>query len=172
MVAVYLRGAWIGAAPLRYSRGMKLALAFATVVLAVACGGSSKSAPPALGTSSSGKKLPFDPEQVRASVAATPGNSACSAEEGQTFGDVMSYQSSLLGDGGDPSRVDTSFTCTASGSGDGTYDCTWSVFAKPSGTPDPDDPCGGECCSGFQVMIPVAADGTFDASAINCIAPG
>ena len=53
-----------------------------------------------------------------------------------------------------------------------TYECTWSVFSKPSGAPDPDDPCGGECCSGFQIMIPVAADGSFDATAITCVAPG
>lgn len=171
MVVVYRRGARI-AAGLRYHRRMKLALAFATVALAAAaCGGSSKSAPPTLGTSSSGKKLPFDPEQVRAAVAATPGNSACATEENQTFEDVLSYQGSLLANG-DPSSVEVKYACLAAAAGDGTYECTWSVFAKPSGTPDPDDPCGGECCSGFQIMIPVAADGSFDATAITCVAPG
>ena len=149
---------------------MKLPLVLATVAFAAACGGSSKPAP-ALGTSSSAKQLPFDPEQVRAAVAATPGTSACATEENQTFEDVLSYQGSLLANG-DPSSVEVTFSCVAAAAGDGTYDCTWSVFAKPSGAPDPDDPCGGECCSGFQIMIPVAADGTFDASAINCVAPG
>jgi hypothetical protein len=170
VVVVYRRGARI-AAGLRYHRRMKLALAFATVALAAACGGSSKSAPPTLGTSSSGKKLPFDPEQVRAAVAAGPGTDACSAEVGQTFEALFEYQRGLLASG-DPASVEVSFSCLAAAAGDGTYECTWSVFSKPSGAPDPDDPCGGECCSGFQIMIPVAADGSFDATAITCVAPG
>lgn len=135
-----------------------------------ACGGKSKGADAPAGGSSAAaptSNLPFDPEAVRLTLASAAGNDACGVEDGETFGNILKRQGDALGD-----DADVSFECRAGGADDGTYDCTWSVFAKPPAAPDPDDPCGGECCSGYQIMITVNADGTFDPASANCIAPG
>ena len=55
---------------------------------------------------------------------------------------------------------------------DGRRECTWGVFNKPPAAPDPDDPCGGECCSGYQVIFQVDAAGTIDPASVICNAPG
>ncbi|MBK9035487.1 MAG: hypothetical protein IPL61_30225 [Myxococcales bacterium] len=137
-----------------------------------ACGGKSKGADaPVGGTGGAAPEsdLPFDPEAVRQQLATSAGNEACGVEGGETFGGILKRQGDALGTA---DETDISFECQPSGADDGTYGCTWSVFSKPPAAPDPDDPCGGECCSGYQIMITVNADGTFDPASANCVAPG
>jgi hypothetical protein len=75
------------------------------------------------------------------------------------------------GDGGNP--VEESFMCRAQG--DGSWECQWSVFSKPSPTAaaDPCDPCAGEGGgSGYIIIATVSNDGAIAPDKIYCNAPG
>jgi hypothetical protein len=50
--------------------------------------------------------------------------------------------------------------------------CTWTVAGKPPATVDPDDPCGGECCSSFSVQVEVDASGAARLASAACLAAG
>ena len=156
--------------PAMNQRSMIVSTALTVVALA-GCGGkgTKTTAPTNGGGDTSGSGLPFDPAAVQAALASAPGNAACGVEGSETFGDIHKRQGDALGTA---DQVDVSFACVASGADDGTFDCTWSVFSKPPAAPAADDPCGGECCSGFQIMLNVRADGTFAADTATCVAPG
>ena len=66
--------------------------------------------------------------------------------------------------------TDTTFDCQPPM--DGLRECTWGVYNKPPSEPDPDDPCGGECCSGYQIIFKVDAAGAIDPASVFCVAPG
>lgn len=136
-------------------------------VLAAACGGKAKPATEAPG---GGGSAGPDQAALKAELAALPQNDACKTDDGGTLADLMTYQRGLLaGEAGDP--TDETFECRPQ-SVDPGWECTWSVMSKPSGTPSPDDPCGGECCSGFQVIVAVTEAGTLVPDSIVCVAPG
>lgn len=134
---------------------------------AAACGGKAK--PADTGPGGGGDGGP-DRAALQAKLAAMPQNDACSGDGGGTLADLYAQQkAALVGD--DNSPVDESFDCRADDAGTGGWQCTWSVFSKPTGAAS-DDPCGGECCSGYQIMVNVDASGALLADTISCIAPG
>jgi len=149
------------------------ALVFASLAVLAACGGKSKGgAAPAPGPASAGDDpaTPFDDGAVRAALAATPGVSNCGVEPSTTMGAHFAAQrDGLVGGGDTATAVDERFGCKAAD--DGSWDCEWSVFTKPS-APDPEDPCAEGGGSGYIIMVKVGADGTLMADQINCNAPG
>jgi len=136
---------------------------FASIALA-ACGGKSSGpkAPAAPVT-------PFERDAVRKALADTPQSAAPACGDpdnvSDSLGDLFSRQGEVL------APFDETFDCVPD-LGDATmWECTWSEFARPSGPPSPDDPCGGGS-SGYQIIVKVHADGVLDTTSITCVAPG
>ena len=154
-----------------------IVFAFVSIAAAAACGGKSPSAasgPAGGGTSAAAgddAATPFDDGAVKAALAAMPGNDACGTEASTTMGAHFAAQREGLVTGGDGGNaVDESFRCQPTE--DGVWECQWSVFARPSGTVDPDDPCGEGGTSGYIIIAMVGADGALAADKIYCNAPG
>ena len=139
--------------PALLALGVGLALA--------ACGGRSTGATGPKG------KVPFDPEAVKAVMAATPVDKtqSCGIEGAATVGDAMRLQKAVMdGDGG----ALESFTCQPLA--EGQWQCTWEVVEKTT-IANPDDPCAGGG-SAFQAIGQVNADGVPMPGQLACIAPG
>jgi hypothetical protein len=161
------------------------------VTLAAACGGKSQGpAGPSGPSEGDDAATPFNDGSVKAALGATPGVTDCGVAASTTMGAHIAAQKALLkGDGG---VVQESFMCRAKGGGK--WVCSWSVTAV-SGTPAPDDPCGGgdanlcgsdaNPCSGevpnpcggdggtgFEVTFGVTDSGSIVPGSISCNAPG
>ncbi len=136
--------------------------AVAAALLATACGGKSSAKPKAPGTGDATAPL-IDQDAVKAALANTPQSSVpqCGdpAHVSTTLGELLKAQGDALA----PSDED--FACRPDDAGDGTWECTWSVFAQPS------DPCSGGS-AGFQIIAKVGADGVLLENGIICNAPG
>ena len=143
-------------------------VALAAALLATAaCGGKSSATPKGPGPADP-NAAPFDQAKVKAALAATPQSSAppCGdpANVSTTLGELFKAQGDALA----PSDAD--FVCRPDMADDGTWECTWSVFAKP-GAADAEDPCSGGS-AGFQIIAKVGADGVLVENGIICNAPG
>lgn len=153
------------------SRTLRVVL-FALAGALAACGGKSSSSSTPTPTPTPGGDEPpaagIDHDRVKATLAETSVPEACSGTDATTLGELLSLQQQLLGGEAD---TDVSFDCQP-GSEDGRWACTWSVFNKPSGAVDPEDPCAGEGTSGYQIMVEVDADGAIVPDTIFCNAPG
>lgn len=136
----------------------------ATALLALAaCGGKS-----AASKSPSRAGDGFDPTAVKQTIGAMAVPEACNNGDGAaTLAAHLDAQRESLGGA---ASTEESLECQPPM--DGHRECTWSVFNKPSTAPSEDDPCGGECCSGYQVIFHVDDAGAIDASSIICNAPG
>ena len=133
-----------------------------------ACGGRGTpapvtSVPPAAPASAT---TPFDTSKVKAALAASAPESACPNEH-PTVDALMAQQRTALGP-----PLDETFKCVAGDEAGAPWTCTWSILTKPSANPSPDDPCGGECCSGFMISVEVQADGGIVPGSATCVAPG
>ncbi len=146
------------------------------VVAVAACGGKNKGPAPAASAEGDDPATPFNDGAIKASVAAMSNVEACGIDASTTLGAHFEAQKKLLeGEGEDRSPVEESFLCRARA--DDAWDCEWSVFATPppaaeGQAPDAEDPCAGECCSGYQIMFQVGGDGTVRNDSVHCIAPG
>jgi hypothetical protein len=154
-----------------------LSFVLLSLALAAACGGKSTgpsgatAGAPAAANAADDPATPFDDAAVKAALASTPGSPACGVEPPTTMGAHLAAQRTALETGGDtPTEVDEDFRCNAMD--EGLWECQWSVFTKPSGTPDPDDPCGGEGGSGYIIIVNVGDDGAIRPADIYCNAPG
>ncbi|MBP8805905.1 MAG: hypothetical protein KBG48_04455 [Kofleriaceae bacterium] len=139
-------------------------------VVAAACGGKAKPAEGPAGPAGPAAADGPDQAALKAELAALPQVDACKTDDGGTLAELMAYQRGLLA-GDDPNSVEETFECRRQDADPG-WDCMWAVMSKPSGAPSPDDPCGGECCSGFQLMVTVTEAGTLVPDSIMCVAPG
>jgi hypothetical protein len=155
-----------------------ITIAFGSLTLGTACGGKTKdgTSPAAGGGSAAGPSegddpaTPFDDGAVKASLAGSPGVESCGVDASTTMGAHFAAQrDSLIGGGDGGNAVDESFSCQAQG--DGAWECTWSVFGKPS-APDPCDPCAEGGSSGYQIIFAVGNDGAIMPDKIYCNAPG
>jgi ABC-type transport system substrate-binding protein len=146
-------------------RTSSLVLVLMTAAAAAACGGK---AAPAKVKAPDASATPFDQAAARAALAGTPRSSAPACGDpddiNQTLGDLFKQQ----GDGLQP--ADESFDCRPDLADAGVWECTWSVFAKPS-APSADDPCGGGS-AGYQIIVKINADGTLVDGSFVCVAPG
>ncbi|MBE7448140.1 MAG: hypothetical protein HS111_04395 [Kofleriaceae bacterium] len=152
------------------THSLALALAIAVLAPAAACGGKgggTTTTPAGGGTSGGGTSSADD--ALRAELAAMAVPEACSGTEATTLRQLLTIQRGYLGT---DAETEETFTCRERGDGEPGKSCEWSVFGKPSGAADPDDPCGGECCSGYQILFEVDAAGAVVADSIHCIAPG
>lgn len=147
------------------------------VLVLAACGGTSSSTtttpsppPPAdSANAATTSTTPFDPATVQRSVAAMAVPEVCGTpEDAATLGELFQKRTAELGD---PSTLDTSFTCRPHGSEPDLWECVWATETKPT-APTADDPCGGAGGSGFFIIMPVDAAGAVDAGEIICNAPG
>ena len=146
-------------------RSTSTILATARLALAAACGGKSSAATT---PGNAGGTDGFDEAKVKAALAALAVPSACDNGSGApTLGAHLEMQRESLGGA---SATDESFACQPPL--DGQRECTWSVFGKPPAEPAADDPCGGECCSGYQIIVKVDDAGTVDPNNVFCNAPG
>ena len=132
-----------------------------------ACGGKSKPATAVANTGGATDGVPFDQAAVQAKLAAAPQNAACNGADSGSLQVLYDEQKTLLTEGG---PVDESFACHSVDTD--VWECTWSVFSKPSGAPDPDDPCAEGGSSGYQIIVRVDRAGTLDEAGIVCVAPG
>lgn len=144
-------------------------LAAALCALAAACGG--KSAPASTGpgnTGGAGDAPSDDAAKLVAQIGAMAVPEPCNNDDGTAnLKDHLAAQREALGG---EAATDTTFECQPPM--DGLRECTWGVYNKPPSEPDPDDPCGGECCSGYQIIFKVDAAGAIDPASVVCIAPG
>jgi hypothetical protein len=136
--------------------------------LLVACGGSSKSrAPDAPAASGDDPATPFDDAAVKAAIADTPWSSApaCGDPESidATLGALFRARAAGLTPG------DETFECKPHLSEEGAWQCTWSVFTRPTA---PADPCMEGEGSGFQIIVDVSATGALEQETFVCVAPG
>jgi len=143
-------------------------LAAALCALAAACGG--KSAPALTGPTNSGGDGAgaSDTDAILAAIGAMAVPDACNNGDGAA--DLKAHLDAQRESLGGAAATDTSFDCQPPV--DGLRECTWGVFNKPPAAPDPDDPCGGECCSGYQIIFKVDAAGAIDPANVFCNAPG
>jgi len=150
-------------------------LALVSMATVAACGGKSPAAGPTGGgggaAAGDDAATPFDDNAVKAALASTPGDGTCGVEAPTTLGAHFAAQREGLITGGDGGNaVDETFACRPQD--DGRWECQWSVFTRPSGAVDPDDPCGGDGGSGFTIAAMVGADGAIATDTIYCNAPG
>lgn len=142
-------------------------LAAALCALAAACGG--KSAPASTGPGNTvGAGDNADTSKIVDAIAAMAVPEACNNDDGTAnLKDHLAAQREVLGG---EAATDTTFDCQPPM--DGLRECTWGVYNKPPAEPDPEDPCGGECCSGYQIIFKVDAAGAIDPASVFCVAPG
>ena len=140
-----------------------------SLLLVAACGGAKANVVAPSGPTGT----PFDQGEVQKALAAMPA-SGCNEEPGETFADVFRRNDRALGE---PGQTELSFACKAL-PGDQLHECQWSTFAKPAanpcGAPTPagDNPCAGDCCSGFLIIVQVRNDGSIVPDSTACNAPG
>lgn len=140
-------------------------LAAALCALAAACGGKSAPASTSPGTTGGGDA---DTSKIVEAIGAMAVPEACNNDDGTA--NLKAHLDAQRESLGGEAETDTTFDCQAPF--EGRRECTWGVFNKPPAAPDPDDPCGGECCSGYQIIFQVDAAGTIDPASIVCNAPG
>lgn len=154
-----------------------LAAALGLTLLTTACGGKATpaTAPAGGGAAATGDTgdgaaaTPFAPDSVRDALAAMAVTDSCSsADEAATLGALFQVQTGYLGS---PDQLDIEFTCRPDAEPEH-WECTWSVFTRPSGTPDPEDPCAEGGATGFQIIVRVDRTGAILADSIVCNAPG
>lgn len=137
--------------------------------LAAACGGKSKAPTAGPANHDSGGGGGLDTAKIQTDLAAMEVPSGC-GDPGRTIDAHFQEQVANLGGAG---ATDVSFRCEPPV--DGLAECSWSVFARPdpaAATGGEDDPCGGECCSGYQVIFKVDGAGAIDPASVFCVAPG
>lgn len=152
-------------------------------VAVAACGGKSKG-PAATGSAEGDDPAtPFNDGQIKASLSAMTNIEGCGVDASTTLGAHFEQQKKALeGEGEDKGAVEESFLCRARA--DDAWDCEWSVFSKPDAPAAPadpcaaageegEDPCAGECCSGYQILFQVSgSDLQVKSDSVHCIAPG
>ncbi len=144
-------------------------LAAALCALAAACGG--KSTPASTGPTNSGgadDAADADSTKLVEAIGAMAVPDACNNGDGAA--DLKAHLDAQREALGGAAATDTTFDCQPPV--DGLRECTWGVFNKPPAAPDPDDPCGGECCTGYQIIFKVDAAGAIDPANVFCNAPG
>lgn len=141
-------------------------LAAALCALAAACGGKSAPASTSPGDTGGGAEA-ADTTKIIEAIGAMAVPEACNNDDGTA--NLKAHLDAQRESLGGEAATDTTFECQPPV--DGRRECTWGVFNKPA-APDPDDPCGGECCSGYQVIFQVDAAGAIDPASVICNAPG
>lgn len=141
-------------------------LAAALLALAAACGGKS---PASSNPGNSAGADGFDEAKVKAALAAMAVPEAC--DNGSGAPNLAAHLEAQRESLGGAAGTDETFDCRPPV--DGVRECTWSVYAKPPADASADDPCGGECCSGYQIIATkVDATGAFAPADVVCNAPG
>ncbi len=140
-----------------------------SALLAIAaCGG--KSTPTATPGPTTGSGV--DEGAVRRELTGMAVPEACGGPDAAaTIGAMMDEQQALLGG---PDETDETFVCRSSADDAAPWECTWSVFSRPSGEADPDDPCAGEGGggSGYQLIVQLDKAGAIVPATMGCNAPG